>query len=73
MTKITKLHENYRSIQKSKFNRYVTQIKNETIFKESLDTLFGIAHMNALQLIRIEDKSFLQAQREKGRRGYIGR
>ena len=37
------------------------------------NNLFDIAHANALSLIKLEeDKSFLLAQREKGRRGIMG-
>lgn len=37
---------------------------------ESFDYLFDVAHNDALQIMKIEeDKHFLMAQREKGRRG----
>jgi len=39
-------------------------------FVGSLDDLFNIAHQDALSMIKIdEDREFLLAQREKGRRG----
>ena len=42
-------------------------------WKESLDELFDIAHSNALDMIKIpEDRAFLLAQREPGRRGIMG-
>ena len=39
-------------------------------FKDSLQDLFDIAHKDAMTIIKIEeDRQFLKAQREKGRRG----
>lgn len=73
LTKIHKKYEQYRTLQKTKSRRDQNQISKETSFKESLDDLFDIAHDNAMKMITIaEDRAFLQAQREKGRRGYIG-
>ena len=70
--KIRMKYENYRQLQKSKCRRSQTQIQKENDFQQSLDDLFDIAHADALNIIRInEDKIFLQAQREKGRRGYM--
>ena len=47
------------------------QVEN---FIECLDDLFDVAHVNALSIMTIdEDKNFLLAQREKGRRGCMGR
>lgn len=41
-------------------------------FVNNLDDLFDVAHANAMNLIKLqEDKEFLKAQREKGRRGSI--
>lgn len=58
--------------KKTKSMRHKKQIENETQFKDCLNDLFDIAHLNALQMMTIEeDRLFLQAQREKGRRGYI--
>jgi hypothetical protein len=53
------------------------QTETQTIkvnnFVNNLDDLFDIAHANAIHLIKLqEDKEFLKAQREKGRRGYMG-
>ena len=48
-------------------------MSNQQAVKESLDDLFDIAHRDALTLIKIEEESiYLQAQREKGRRGTMG-
>src|SRR6218665_1751668 len=42
------------------------------MFQDRLDDLFDIAHRDAVSLIKIEeDRLFLEAQREKGRRGTI--
>lgn len=49
-----------------------TQQAKEIAFSSKLDDLFDIAHANALDMITIdEDRAFLIAQREKGRRGYM--
>ena len=47
--------------------------EKEHVFEKSLNGLFDIAHQNALELIKIpEDREFLLAQREEGRRGKMG-
>ncbi|KAE9523786.1 hypothetical protein AGLY_015846 [Aphis glycines] len=67
--KIEKEYMNWRALQKGKSRRSQPQIKKE-VFKDRLTDLFDIAHLNALQIIKIdEDKKFLLAQREKGRKG----
>jgi hypothetical protein len=73
VTQMVKLHDKYRTIQKSQSRQSVSQNKITDSFKESLNDLFDIAPNNALQIISVEeDRLFLAAQREKGRRGYIG-
>lgn len=55
--------------------------KTQDVFKQrrqnfvnNLDNLFHIAHVDALQLIKInEDRIFLQRQRESGRPGVLAR
>src|SRR5688572_20967475 len=48
-------------------------LKNQQTFQDSLDYIFDVAHRDAMALIRIEeDRLFLEAQREKGRRGTMG-
>ena len=60
----------WEALKKNKGRRSETQEKNEGEFKEILNDLFDIAHQDALKMIKIaEDKEFLKAQREKGRRG----
>lgn len=52
---------------------YRSDSTNQAKFQESLDDLFDIAHQDAMSIIRIEeDRLFLLAQREKGRRGRMG-
>lgn len=56
------------SLSKKKKNPYLKSLYY------ILDDLFDIAHNNAFNLINIEeDKLFLLAQREKGRRGYMAK
>ena len=63
-----KLHKN----KNNKTKRSQTHIDKENKFSEDLDDLMDIAHQNALDMIIIEeDKLFLIAQREDGRRGYM--
>lgn len=59
-----------RLLKKNKSRTSATQKANENAFVEKLDDLFDLAHENALTLMTIdEDRQFLLAQREKGRRG----
>ena len=59
---------------KKRINRNSAKnLTNQQTFQDSLDDLFDIAHRDALSLIKIEeDRLFLKAQREKGRRGTMG-
>ena len=43
--------------------------ENRKEFEDSLGDLFDIAHANATNMIKIEDRKFLFAQRQKGRIG----
>lgn len=66
--KLLKLYEKYRSIQKKIQSKYPLSKTSE--FIETLDDLFDIASVDALDEMKIEeDKAFLLMQREKGRRG----
>ena len=72
LAKIKCKYEQYCSLQKSKYKKTEKQKCNENQFQDSLDNLFDIAHANALQIIsNEEDRLFLEAQREKGRRGFM--
>ena len=73
--KLEDLVGKWEALKKNKGRRSETQQKNEEEFKETLNhllILFDVAHhhQDALKMIKIsEDKAFLEAQREKGRRG----
>ncbi|KAG0716102.1 hypothetical protein GWK47_010430 [Chionoecetes opilio] len=68
--KITGLFDEWKILSKSKNNSGVTPAEKQKTFQESLPDLLDIAHSDALTLMTIpEDKEFLLAQREKGRRG----
>ncbi|KAG0714800.1 hypothetical protein GWK47_013413 [Chionoecetes opilio] len=68
--KITGLFDKWKILSKSKNNSGVTPAEKQKTFQESLPDLLDIAHSDALTLMTIpEDKEFLLAQREKGRRG----
>ena len=64
------LMDRWEGLKKNKNRRTETQISNENDLKDTFADLFDIAHQDALKLIKIpEDRSFLIAQRERGRRG----
>lgn len=68
--KVEVLFQRWQSLKKNSARRTVTQKNNEEEFISCFDDLFDIAHADALNTILIEeDKAFLMAQREKGRRG----
>lgn len=67
------IHSTWQGLKKSKNRKSSTNTKNQDEFSSTLGELFDIAHANAMALIKIpEDREFLAAQREKGRRGKIG-
>src|SRR5262245_47870784 len=69
-TKIEQLFEKWRLIKKNKGRQSTSQKEREEAFVYKLDDLFDIALANALTMMTAdEDKDFLLAQREKGRRG----
>lgn len=73
INKIKQQHEKWQHLKKAASRRTATQMQNEEEFTTSLNDLFDVAHADAMQLIKIpEDKEFLTAQREKGRRGTMG-
>ena len=68
--KILRLYEEWARLKKNKSRTTKTQKDNEKQFVNLLENLFDIAHANAMSMIELdEDKEFLKAQREKGRRG----
>ena len=73
ISKLDQLHGKWTKLKKNAGRQTETQRTYETVFVEELDNLFDIAHMDAMTLITIqEDRDFLVAQREKGRRGCMG-
>ncbi|GBO44289.1 hypothetical protein AVEN_247284-1 [Araneus ventricosus] len=68
--KLEKLFEQWRLLKKNKNRNTLTQKSKEGEFISKLNNIFDIANANALNMIKIsQDKEFLLAQREKGRRG----
>ncbi|KAK2708513.1 hypothetical protein QYM36_014199, partial [Artemia franciscana] len=69
-TKLEQAFEEWRLLKKNKVRKSSTQQAREAAFVSRLEDLFDIAHADALNTMSIqEDKDFLLAQREKGRRG----
>lgn len=68
--KVTGLFEKWKGIKKNAGRQTATQKGKEAAFKSMFEDLFDIAHANALEMISVEeDRQFLIAQREPGRRG----
>ena len=66
-------HKTWKNLKKSKFRTTKKKLEKQQKFSISLDQLFDISHPNAIEKMSIkEDKKFLLAQREPGRRGKIG-
>lgn len=73
IAQIEKLFYKWKKMKKSISKPTKTQQDNETAFVVTLDDLFDVAHSDAMTLVTVtEDKEFLSAQREKGRRGCMG-
>jgi len=71
-TKVEKVFEEWRHLKKNKGRQSATQKKKESEFISRLEDLFDVAHTSALCTMTIaEDREFLLAQRQKGRRGSI--
>lgn len=67
---LEQLISRWERLKKNKGRRTKTQISNEESFTDTFSDLFDIAHQDALVLITVEeDRAFLLAQREKGRKG----
>lgn len=68
--KIKELYDEWRRLKKNAGRKTEAQKGNEAAFLRSLEDLFDIAHGDALSLMKNEeDRDFLKAQREPGRRG----
>jgi hypothetical protein len=69
-SKVVKVFEEWRLLKKNQKRKTKTQLEKEEAYCAHFEDLFDIAHANALNMITIqEDRDFLLAQREKGRRG----
>lgn len=71
--KLLDMYEVWRNLQKS--SKKVGEVfrQKEAEFIANFDNLFDIAHSDALKIIKIEeDKQFLIAQRQPGRKGCLG-
>src|SRR6218665_352402 len=73
VVKLKDLHGKWKALKKGASNMSGNQRSKETAFVDSLDDLFDVAHADAMKLINIEEyRKFLEAQKEKGRRGCMG-
>lgn len=73
INKIKDLHNRWQNLKKLSGRKTETQTRKNEEFVHTLDDLFDVAHADALTIItNEEDKSFLIAQRETGRRGCLG-
>ena len=73
VNKIKELHNKWRGLKKNSSRTTEKQKTAEKFFVGMLNDLFDIAHADAMSLIKIdEDRQFLEAQHEKGRRGSMG-
>lgn len=73
INKIEKVHSNWRHLKNESKLKLKCQSAKQKLFSEQLDDLFDIARENALNDLKIkEDRDFLLAQREKGRKGTMG-
>ena len=69
---IRKLHSEWQNLKKHINRVSQTNQTNQQLFVDSMNELFDVAHRDAMCLIKIEeDRLFLEAQREKGRRGIM--
>ena len=65
-----KLHAEWQGLKKHANRNTAANLSSQNAFQDRLEDLFDIAHRDAMSLIKIEeDRLFLEAQREKGRRG----
>ena len=70
ISQVEKLFEEWRLSKKIVKRRSANHLAKQDQFNAPFDDLFDVAHKNALVLKTIpEDREFLLAQREKGRRG----
>ena len=73
IAKLELLYKEWSTLKKHKTRQSESHTSNETQFCGKMNDLLDIAHANAVTMIKIqEDLEFLAAQREPGRRGYMG-
>ena len=73
IAKVQKLYAKYQQLKKGRKRRSPCQVQKEESFGKSLKDLFDISTADALSTIKnTEDRDFLIAQREPGRRGTLG-
>lgn len=69
-TKLLRLYGEWQTLRKHAKRSTDAHENAEKKFVDDLDSLFDVAHLDALRLIKYEeDKVFLQLQRQKGRPG----
>jgi hypothetical protein len=72
--KLEALFQTWKDLKRLRNRKTPAQVCKQEAFVGALDDLFDIAHADALKKMIIkEDRDFLLAQREKGRRGTMGR
>jgi len=70
ISKLEDLVTIWENLKKNRHRKTETQKKNEDAFTADFTNLFDVSHGNALQMIDIqEDREFLIAQQQPGRRG----
>lgn len=69
--KLLNVHTSWNTLNKNKNRTTETQKNYEKNFVETLDQLFDIAHADALNLLKGEDKEFLINQRKPEREGCL--
>lgn len=70
--KLIGLYNEWRNLVRSKSRNSQIYNKKREEWKEQLNYLFDIAHVNAMDIIKIEeDRQFLIKQRKKGREGIM--
>lgn len=73
ITKLENIHKVWMTLKKHKARTSKLHCAKEEEFRSKMKNLFDIGHAQALTLMKIqEDRDFLLAQREPGRRGYLG-
>src|SRR6218665_275094 len=67
---LRKLHSEWQNLKKSSHRISETNQTNQQMFVDNRNDLLDVAHRDAMFVMKIEeDRQFLKAQREKGRRG----